>query len=52
MVVASKTDSGSRILEDDIVTFYGTYGGLYSYESVMGATITVPLVLAQYMDLN
>lgn len=52
MVVASKTDSGSRILEDDIVTFYGTYGGLYSYESVMGATITVPLVLAQYGDLN
>lgn len=33
-------------------TFYGEYLGLISYESVMGATITVPAVEVEYMELN
>lgn len=41
-----------RILEDDIVTFYGEFDGLYSYESVLGASITVPSVEAKYIVLN
>ncbi|MCI6018434.1 MAG: hypothetical protein MRZ59_06250 [Clostridiales bacterium] len=45
-------DSSNRILEDDIITFYGVSMGLYSYESVMGATITIPEVLAVYIDFN
>lgn len=40
----------SRILEDDSITVYGTMGGLYSYEAVSGATITIPLMYAQYID--
>lgn len=40
----------SNILEDDIVTFYGTLMGMYTYESVMGASITVPLLSAKYID--
>lgn len=40
----------SRILEDDIVTLYGTMKGVYTYESVMGADITVPLMLAEYIE--
>lgn len=40
----------SKFLEDDIVTFYGEYEGLYSYTSVMGAKITVPSCNALYID--
>lgn len=43
-------DGQSKFLEDDIVTFYGIYGGTFSYESVLGATITVPLCFAEYID--
>ena len=38
-----------RILEDDVITLYGPMHGLYSYESVLGATITVPLMEAYYI---
>lgn len=46
------SDGQSRFLEDDIVTFYGMSGGLHTYESTMGASITIPLVYAEYIDLN
>ena len=52
-VVYIKVDnygSGSRILEDDRVTFYGTYDGLYTYETVMGASVTIPSVIVEYID--
>lgn len=39
-----------KLLEDDIITFYGYSMGLESYESVMGATITIPRVYAEYID--
>ena len=41
-----------RILEDDILTIYGTVVGDYSYETVMGATITLPWVLSQIIDTS
>lgn len=41
-----------RILEDDIVTFYGTLSDLYTYETVMGSTLTIPSVTATYIDIN
>jgi peptidoglycan hydrolase-like protein with peptidoglycan-binding domain len=31
-----------RFLEDDSVTVYGVSTGVYSYETVMGATVTIP----------
>ena len=43
------TDSG-RILEDDIITFYGYSYETISYETVLGATVTIPAVLAIYID--
>ena len=42
--------SGSRILEDDRITFYGEYDGLYSYETVLHSTLTIPQVTAEYVD--
>ena len=41
-----------RILEDDIITFYGTLSDLYTYETVMGSTVTIPSVTATYIDIN
>lgn len=43
---------GARILEDDQIVFYGYAAGLYSYESVLGAKITLPKVMAMYVDWN
>lgn len=43
---------GARILEDDQITFYGYAAGLYSYESVLGSKITIPKVMAMYIDWN
>ncbi|WP_349667174.1 hypothetical protein [Lacrimispora sp.] len=37
----------SRILEDDVITIYGTSYGLQSYQSTLGGTITIPYV---YID--
>ena len=45
-------DNDNRVLEDDIITFYGEYDGLYSYETVMGATVTIPKVNAEYIDIH
>lgn len=42
----------NRILEDDIITFYGTYSGLYTYTSIMGASITIPEVSGKYVVLT
>ena len=50
--VIYSVDSSNRVLEDDIVSFYGYYDGLYSYESVMGATITIPSVVAAIVDIE
>lgn len=51
--VTYSTDSkASRILEDDRVTIYGTLTGLESYEAVSGATITIPRISAEYIDVK
>ena len=44
--------SQTRILEDDIVTVYGVNMGLHTYQSIFGASITVPLVYGQYIELR
>lgn len=41
-----------RILEDDILTIYGTVVGDYSYETVMGATMTLPWVHSDIIDTS
>ncbi len=50
MVYYEASDGSPRILEDDVMTFYGVMSGMHSYESVLGATITVPLMLAVYAE--
>ena len=42
---------GYRLLEDDQVTVYGTSYGVYSYEAVSGATITIPWIHADIIEM-
>ena len=53
MFVTYKTDLVTgRILDDDILTIYGTVVGDYSYETVMGATVTLPWINADIIDTS
>ena len=45
-----KSIVNSRVLENDLITIYGTSYGLYSYESTMGGQITVPGVVIDKID--
>ena len=45
-------DGEDRILEDDILTFWGTCDGMYTYTSVLGQSITVPRIDIEYFELN
>lgn len=40
----------SRVLEDDWITIYGTSLGLFSYQSTLGGTITIPAVYIDRID--
>lgn len=40
----------SRILDDDIITIYGTSLGLFTYESSMRTSITIPAILVDKID--
>ena len=51
-VTYSKDIINYRILDDDNLTVYGTSYATYSYETVMGATITLPWINAEIIELN
>lgn len=44
-------DAVKRILEDDIITMYGTLDGVQTYESTSGSDITIPKFEAKYIEL-
>lgn len=41
-----------RVLDGDQITIYGVAHGMYSYETVRGNTLTIPLLYADYIELN
>ncbi len=45
-------DGSDRILEDDVITFWGTCDGMYTYESVLGSSISLPKIDIKYYELN
>jgi hypothetical protein len=52
LVTYTQKDSQEpRILEDDIINLYGVLGGTHTYETVMGAQLTVPIMDAEYIDI-
>lgn len=51
LVAYEKQDSSEpRILEDDVITMYGMLWGTHTYETVLGASVTIPLFFAEYID--
>jgi len=44
--------AAGRMLENDIVTLWGTYDGLMSYTATIGGKITVPSLIAKYYQIN
>lgn len=47
-----KSKSEPRVLEGDMITFYGTVRGLKSYTSVEHINISIPFVEAEYITIN
>lgn len=42
--------NNNRVLEDDIITIYGTSYGLLTYNSTMGGKITIPAVIVDKFE--
>ena len=51
-VIYNTKTGEDKILEDDIITIYGTSMGDYSYTSTIGAKVTLPLISAKYIILE
>ena len=49
-IIVDNYGAESRILEDDYITFYGTYDGLFTYETVRGDELTIPKIKVAYID--
>lgn len=45
-------DGADRILEDDIITFWGTCDGMYSYTSILGSKVSLPKIDIRYYQLE
>lgn len=45
-------DGADRILDDDIITFWGTCDGLYTYTSILGSSVSVPKIDIKYYEIN
>ncbi|MDY3861984.1 MAG: hypothetical protein SOZ45_05460 [Ruminococcus sp.] len=45
-------DGEDRILENDVLTFWGTCDGMYTYESVLGSSVSLPKIDIKYYELN
>lgn len=52
VIYTPKSAKESRILEDDIVTLYGELAGIETYETVMGASVSIPKMYAKYITIN
>lgn len=48
----SYKENDLKILEDDIVTIYGTFYKPYDYTSVLGTSHSVPSIVVQFIQIN
>lgn len=51
-ITLEKDKFDGRIIEDDIITFWGEFGDLYTYKSVLNAEITIPSLQGKYAELS
>lgn len=47
-----QSENESRVLEDDIITLYGTLDGLETYNSIFGESVSLPSVKARYIEIQ
>lgn len=45
-------DGEDKILKDDILTFWGTCEGNYTYESVLGNSVSLPKISIEYYEIS
>ncbi len=45
-------ENESRILEGDIITLYGICNGTKTYTTVLGNSLTIPLVKIEFIEMN
>lgn len=50
VIFEGEMEDSSRLIEDDIVKMYGKLDGMYTYETVMGDSLTIPLFRAQHIE--
>ncbi len=48
----TKNDNESRILEGDMVTIWGTFDGIESFETVLGNKVTAPQISARDVEIQ
>jgi hypothetical protein len=47
-----ENENESRILADDIIVLHGDINSIKSYKTVLGATISIPWVIAKYVEIQ
>lgn len=52
MILLPKSSFKGRIIEDDVITFYGLCYDTYTYETVLGASQTIPFILGIFAELS
>ena len=52
LVTYFATGNESHILEDDYITMYGEIQGTETYETVLGNSVTIPAMDAEYIDIQ
>ena len=51
-VNAKLPESGDRILYQDMITIYGVCEGLYTYNAILGTTVSIPRISAAYWQIE
>lgn len=52
ILIAVSGEPSQRILEDDLISFIGVSAGITSYETVLGATVEIPLLAVDGGDVT
>lgn len=47
-----KNENESRVLEEDIIVVYGNLNGLMTYETVLGNSVSIPWLKAEYVEIE
>ena len=50
-IIGETSITDQRILENDYITVYGTSTGIYTYESTLGSSISIPSMIVDKVDM-